>query len=211
MRKTNAKTGTSKPSRKSPPRSPRRAFEAVLTSRPPKAGRPMRLTEAFMREFLGHLSLGLPIQHCSSLCGAAPTQVSDWLRDGRRAEERGEHSIARRFSEAVRATLADLQRQHLGSLVIYQRMAEGWLPSCKACARGGKPCGRHPRNLRLAADLSWKMLSHRFPADWGTTTVRHEVGLGHDEATGGAAAGGEGASAAVVGLAIFLPKRHDDV
>lgn len=230
MAKKRAKPARSKASRKgsTKPRAkasgrPVDAPAAIEPTRPAapataaRTGRPPRLNGAFITEFVGHLELGLPLQHAAALCGALASQVSDWLRDGRRDVEAGRHTVAAEFSERVRRALAELQRQHLGSLVVFQRIAEGWSPTCPRCAAKGGPCGRHRRNLKLAADLSWKMLTHRFPADWGASTVRHELASPNDEgAPGGAAkrpAGDDDGKPPplVAGLVVFMPKRNDDV
>lgn len=39
------------------------------------------------------------------------------------------------------------------SMQVYQRIAEGWDPSCKACTTGKKPCGAHPRDIKTAAKI----------------------------------------------------------
>lgn len=230
MAKTRAKAARSKASRKGSPKPrakasarPVDAPAAIEPTRPrepaavARMGRPPRLNGVFIAEFVGHLQLGLPLQHAAALCGALASQVSDWLREGRRDVEAGRRTVAADFSERVRATLAELQKQHLGSLVIYQRIAEGWSPTCQRCTTKGAPCGRHRRNLKLAADLSWKMLTHRFPSDWGASTVRHELASPSDEERpGGPArpAGGDDDGKPpplVAGLVVFMPKRNDDV
>lgn len=190
---------------------PKKPRKKAKTSAP--MGRPPRLTPAFIAEFCPLLQLGLPLQHAASLCGALASQVSDWLRDGRRDIEAGKRTVYAQFSERVRVTLAELQKAHLSSLVIYQRMAEGWSPRCKTCREREAPCGKHPKNIRLAADLSWRMLSHRFPGDWASSTVRHEVGLG--EADGADALGASPAEGTpqtpilATGLVVFLPQRNE--
>lgn len=227
MGKSRAKPARSKPTRKAP-KKPRAKASARLAP-PPAAiepshtrghvtaarmGRPARLTRGLIAEFVANLQLGLPLGHAAALCGVRSSQLSDWLRDGRRDAEAGRDTVAADFSEQVRRTLAEFQKQHLGSLVVYQRMAEGWSPSCPRCITKGAPCGRHRKNLRLAADLTWKMLVHRFPGDWNASTVRHEVGSGGDDegATGGEAGEGEARPQPIAAaMMFFMPRRNDSV
>lgn len=173
-----------------------------------RMGRPSKLTRALIAEFLEHLSLGLHLQHCAALVGLPATQLSDHLKDGRRDAIAGKRSIAAEFSEAVRAKLAGLQQQELASLAVYQRIAEGWSPTCKACLAKSTPCGKHPQNLRLAADLSRWRLVHRFPREWNAQHVNVGLDGGDDTGSSGEEGGGRPVVAAMV---VFMPKRNDDV
>ncbi len=65
------------------------------------------------------------------------------------------------------------------SLAVYQRMAEGWDPSCAECERARRPCGAHPRDLRTAVDIQRQELEKagapvRAPA---TSRARADDGL----------------------------------
>ena len=175
-----------------------------------RVGRPARLTRTLVAEFIGRLALGLHLEHAAALCGIRAPQLSDWLRQGRRDLDAKRDTIAAAFSEAVSAELSRLQERSLAQLELYQRLAEGWSPTCKACTTKRRPCGAHKENLRLAADLvRWK-LQHRFPAHWNRSTVSHEVGIGDDgeqATTPTVVAGDEGNVRPVVGLTIFVPQR----
>lgn len=159
---------------------------------------------------MSRLTLGLHLEHAAALCGIRAPQLSDWLRQGRRDLDAGKDSVAAYFSELVSAELSRLHERSLEQLALYQRLAEGWSPSCKACTTKNRPCGAHKENLRLAADLvRWK-LAHRFPAFWNRSTVSHEVGMrddGEQAAASAPVAGEEGTVRPVVGLTIFVPQR----
>ncbi len=223
VRSTVTKRKTTKPTRaprkaraKSPARPKKRRRPPLTTIAPAlierrRLGRPARLSREMIATFVEHLKLGLPLRECGALCGALSSQVSDWLRDGRRDLENGKPTIAAEFSETVTRALAELQKQCLGAHLVYQRMAEGWKPDCGRCIAKGGPCGKHAKNLRLAADLNWRMLTHRFARDWNASTVRHELGSGGDDGGPTVTTPGEaGAGAAMVaGLVVFIPKRND--
>ena len=224
MAKTKAKTSTSKRTLKKTSKKPERA-RSTKKPRPPRTepswirgditarrmGRPPKLTRALIAEFLGHLKTGLHLQNCAALVGVAPQMAGAWLRDGRNDEDRGKASIAREFSSAVRATLAELQRQGITTLAVYQRMAEGWDPRCARCTKERGPCGAHPKMLKLAADLQKWTLQHRFPREWSPGTVPALLAGDQDAAAGGGTPSPEGApAAAVFGALVFLPPRRPD-
>ncbi len=219
MAKTKAKTPTSKRPLKKTSKKPERARSAKKGAswmRPEVTvrrgrGRPTRLTPALIAEFIGHLQTGLHLQNCAALVGVAPQMAGAWLRDGRNDEERGVTSIARDFSVQVRATLAGLHQQGITTLAVYQRMAEGWDPTCSTCTKGRKPCGKHPQQLKLAADLQRWMLQRRFPREWSPGTVPALLAGDQDAAVGGGAPSPEGTPApAVFGALVFLPPRRPD-
>lgn len=223
---TKGKTTRSKKSKRTQPRKRRAPAAGRPKKRPassstaiepsmagaPRTGRPSRLTRALVAQFLEHLRIGLPLGQCAALCSMRSAQMSDWLREGRRDIEAGRATIEAEFSDRVCQALAELQKQHLSAHLIYTRMAEGWSPGCKYCVAKSGPCGRHRKNLRLAADLNWKMLTHRFARDWNASTVRHEIGSGDDDGGSTTPPGEEGERPAMVaGLVVFMPRRNEGI
>lgn len=175
-------------------------------------GRPRKLTRPFIVEFIGYLERGLHLSQCGALCGVAPQMISAWLRTGRDDEEKGRASIERDFSAAVRAGIATLQLRGVDTLAVYQRMAEGWDPTCKACETARKGCGAHPKQIKLAADIQRWQMSHRFPREWSPGTVP-AIMAGDQDATGLAVASSSGESAPApmaFGAIVFLPARPRD-
>lgn len=63
------------------------------------------------------------------------------------------------------------------SMQVYQRIAEGWDPSCKACATGKKPCGAHPRDIKTAAKIQREELRASGAPDRAPTTRVRAVPL----------------------------------
>jgi hypothetical protein len=179
-----------------------------------RVGRPAKLCRVLIAEFVKHLRTGLHLANCAALVGVSPAMYTAWLRDGRADEEKGVQSIHREFSAAVRETLAGLHRQGLTTLTVYQRMAEGWDPHCASCARKRAPCGKHPKQIKLAADLQRWILSHRFPREWSPGSV--PALLAGDADAGSVSVttpAGEPTSAPTAfGALVFLPLRpRDDV
>lgn len=179
-----------------------------------RGGRPRKLNRKLIVEFLGYLERGIHLSECAALCGVVPQMIGAWLRQGRNDEEKGNYSIERELSSAVRAGLALLQLRGVDSLAVYQRMAEGWSPTCKACTSGNRPCGAHPTMLKLAADLERWRLVHRFPAKWSAGTmpaiVAGDAGeLGTVPLFAGSSEGGTPQPTAF-GAIVFLPARAAD-
>lgn len=181
-----------------------------------RMGRPRRLTRELIARFIAKLSLGMHLETAAAIVGIGRTQLLDWLRDGRRDIDADppRASVEADFSDAVDRELARLQEQELGALAVYQRMAEGWSPTCPRCIAKSAPCGRHRKNLKLAADLARWRLTHRFPARWNASHVRHELGSrGDDEGGAGIVppGAGDGADrpAVMAAMVVFMPKRND--
>lgn len=175
-------------------------------------GRPRKLTRPFIAEFVGYLERGLHLSQCGALCGVAPQMVSAWLRTGRDDEEKGRTSIERDFSAAVRAGIATLQLRGVDTLAVYQRMAEGWDPTCTDCIQAGKGCGSHPKQLKLAADIQRWQMSHRFPREWAPGTVPALLAGDQDGGAPAASSLGDGVPApAAFGALVFLPARREDL
>jgi hypothetical protein len=182
-----------------------------VTRRRAKMGRPPKLTPPFIERFLRHVRTGVHLSACAALEGVSPQMISAWLRQGKDDEEKGRTTIHRDFSSQVRAALADLQQQGVTTLLVYQRMAEGWDPYCATCKRRQKPCGRHKRQLKLAADLQRWILSHRFPREWAPGTMPALLAGDQDGAAMVASSGGDSIPAPTAfGAIVFLPSRAPD-
>lgn len=176
-------------------------------------GRPKKLTPALIDEWLGHLGLCLHMTHVAALCGISG-QYLDWLKKGRRDAIDGTASIEREFSDRTRAKLAEIQRQELGSLAVYQRMAEGWSPTCDACRATNRPCGKHKKQLRLATSIAQWKLSHRFPREWNTSTVSIDL-AGEAQVLDAQVPGsaGDDAGPKTIGAAMimYIPQRRGEL
>lgn len=176
-----------------------------------KVGRPSKLTRALIERFMVYVERGLHLDQCAALLGVAASMSRAWLRDGARDLENGERTIHAEFSAAVTSALARLQLRGVDTLTVYQRMAEGWDPTCATCERDKKPCGAHPKQLKLAADLARWLLSHRFPRQWAPGTVPALLAGDQDGGAPAASSSGDGVPApAAFGALVFLPARPRD-
>jgi hypothetical protein len=231
MGKSRTKTRTSRPPVKKRTKGPERSKSAgrkpsrALPNEPswirPEVtqrrgvGRPLKLDRDLIERFLVPLRQGLHLANCAAIVGIPPVMYHAWLRDGMRDEEKGKRSIQREFSKAVRRTLAELHQQGVTTLLVYQRMAEGWDPTCPLCTKHNRPCGAHKKNLKLAADLVRWMLSHRFPREWAPGTVPALLAGDQDAGSPAAAvaSSAEGVPAPTAfGAIVFLPARpRDDI
>lgn len=176
-------------------------------------GRPKKLNRALIDEWCGHIGLCLHMTHVAALCGVSNHYI-EWLKKGRADAIANKESIEREFSERTRAKLAEIQQQELGSLAVYQRMAEGWSPSCDRCRAMGRPCGKHKKNLRLAADLAKWKLQHRFPREWNTSNVSLDLageGSVLDAQVPGSAGDEGGLKTIGAAMVMYIPQRRADL
>jgi len=211
--KKRAKTVRKRPRKKSkapaPAAGPSHIRGHVTASR---GGRPTRLTHELIAQFLELLAEGLHVAHCAALVGLSHTQVTDYLRIGRRDADAGKRTIKAKFSAAVREGIAALQQKELRTLADVERIALGFDPLCRACRGKLRGCGKHKPDIRLAADLAKWRLVHRHPKDWHVGTVAFEA-ADQDAALvpGSAGDGKDGPKSAVAALVMYIPARRDEI
>lgn len=216
-------TKTSKKRAKTVRKRPRKKSKAATSSAGPshirghvtasRGGRPTRLTHALIEQFLELLAEGLHVGHCAALTGLTHTQVTEYLRVGRRDADAKKRTIRAKFSILVREGIAALQQKELRTLADVERIALGFDPLCRACRGKLRGCGKHKPDIRLAADLAKWRLVHRHPKDWHVGTVSLDV-TGNDDSPAmvpGSAGDEGGPKAAVAALVMYIPRRRDDL
>jgi predicted transcriptional regulator len=199
-----------KPKPKAPP-APSHIRGDTTARRLNPGGRPTKLTSAVIERFLELLAEGLHVAHVAALVGFTHVQVTDYLRVGKHEADAGKRTIRARFHVAVREGIAALQQKELRTLTDVERIALGWDPHCKACRGKERGCGKHPQQVKLAADIARWRLVHRHPRDWHVGTVSIEA-HGSDDASSSttpAVDGADGTKAVGAAMVLYIPQRRD--